>query len=805
MEERTMKKMLNSSKTLLILAMLLSVSLSFGALYDIGDVPFETGFEVEETVIDSLENAFSYYWLDTAPDTLYSDEGDTLVKNEDFDGADIALAEIVSDQSFEGDKSLYLTNLIDSISMHGGAAFTFPDSELVVGAEYTLTFQTKYELTEGDAFFTIGGYDDTKIEGTWTGLSDGWEEMSYEFRWMETDPTLSFGMDFAKGNVWVDNVELKQSGEKMTELVNADFEEASLEDPFNPKGWQTVMGIIGYANNAEDSTNYAYLDGEGVNGSKCVKMLHTVDDTGNGSVDWIGWWTDFPFINNGIYEISMDVKAEHLLDQTFELHLGWFNYNVPFLTPDSPELDDEGSTDGYVTVTDTIAYQTTPWHTNRFRFRVTGGPHSSPDSLMEVWVDNVRLEQIGTNPAIVAREDIKVTKSAEGEYTLHFTPQSGVTYNILQEPMDWTTEDNLLSNPSFEEADTAGNLADWQKFDEGPSDNFDAAYMAWLTPEQGMGIDGSGCIYVGPEDIDNQDKGICASWRQYYPSDEEGTAYTIDESMIYLYSTMAKYDGVELALDRTSKVTPDDNEALFNLDPTPEDSLNIAGVYIYPRYYHDAWHIDDPYYPQTLGYEKKLGSSNGEWEEQAYPFVPAGAFWTEHFYHLGMGHQYPLTLPMYGEVFFDDAAIVPFEEIQTGAGGEVTVNVPDSTRWLGIYGVSSEGGFQGSANAILIDTATVQTSVDDGKVAGKFELNQNYPNPFNPTTNISYTLPAHQKVTLTVYDMIGRKVKTLVDGKFQTAGNHKLSFNAENMASGVYFYRLKSGGKTITKKMLLLK
>ncbi|HMA63122.1 MAG TPA: hypothetical protein VKP78_10780, partial [bacterium] len=174
-----MKKMLNSSKTLFLMAMLLSVTLSFGALFEVGDVPFATGFEVEETAVDSLENGFTYYWQDTAPDTLMSDEGDTLVKGEDFDGSDLALAEIVSDQSFEGDKSLHLTNLIDSVSMHGGAAFTFPDSELVVGAEYTLTFQSKYSLTEGEAFFTIGGYYDGNIEGTWTGLSDGWEEVSY--------------------------------------------------------------------------------------------------------------------------------------------------------------------------------------------------------------------------------------------------------------------------------------------------------------------------------------------------------------------------------------------------------------------------------------------------------------------------------------------------------------------------------------------------------------------------------------------------------------------------------------------------
>ena len=793
--------MLNSSKALIVMIVVISATLSFGALYDIGDVPFETGFEVEHAAVDSMENGNTFYWADTAPDTLITDEGDTLVKGQDFDGSLIDSAGIVTDQSFEGEKSLYLTNKIDSLSMHGGAYFTFPDSELVVGAEYTLTFQTKYSLTEGEAFYTIGGYYDGNIEGTWTGLSDGWEEKSYTFRWMGTNPVLGFGMDFAKGDVWIDNVELKQSGEKMTELVNADFEEGSLDDPFNPKGWQTIMGIIGYANNAEDSTNYAYLDGEGKNGSKAIKMMHTVDDTGDSEVDWIGWYTDFPFINNAIYEISLDVKANHLLDQTLEMHLGWFSIQVPFLTPDSPELDETGSTDGYVTVTDTMVYQETSYHVNRFRLRVTGPPHSDPDSLMEVWVDNVRLQQIGTNPRIITGDEIKVVNNGDGEYTLSFPAQTGVSYNILQQPFEWTAEENIINNPNFEEADTAGNLAGWSKEDDGPSDNFDAAYLTWLTPEQGFGIDGSGCAYVGPEDIENQDKGISAAWSY------SGESTTMDKDKLYLYRVMAKYDGVEVALDRTSKLTPDDNETLFNLDPTPEDSLNLGGVYIYPRYYHDAWHIAEQYYPTRYGYDKKLGSSNGKWEEQAYPVVPTGCFWShwQHYFQVGMGHNYPLNVPIYGEAFFDNAAIVPFEEIKTGVAGEVTVNVPDSTRWLGVYGVSNNGGFKGAANAILIDTAEVVSSVDKGNLAHKFELKQNYPNPFNPTTNISYVLPASQKVTLTIYDMLGRKVKTLVNDKLQTAGTHNVRLNADNMASGVYFYRIQSDSKTMTKKMLLLK
>ncbi len=85
-----------------------------------------------------------------------------------------------------------------------------------------------------------------------------------------------------------------------------------------------------------------------------------------------------------------------------------------------------------------------------------------------------------------------------------------------------------------------------------------------------------------------------------------------------------------------------------------------------------------------------------------------------------------------------------------------------------------------------------------------FYLAQNYPNPFNPSTAISYQLSAGSNVTLKVYDVLGRLVKTLVN-KFQYQGKYNVSFNASNLPSGVYFYQLKAGSNTSTNKMLLLK
>lgn len=98
----------------------------------------------------------------------------------------------------------------------------------------------------------------------------------------------------------------------------------------------------------------------------------------------------------------------------------------------------------------------------------------------------------------------------------------------------------------------------------------------------------------------------------------------------------------------------------------------------------------------------------------------------------------------------------------------------------------------------------VTTGVNEA-IPTKFYVDQNYPNPFNPTTTISFGLPAQSNVDLRVYDILGREVATIVNNKTLKAGSYNFNFNASQLASGTYIYRLTSGNNVVTKKMLLLK
>jgi len=94
--------------------------------------------------------------------------------------------------------------------------------------------------------------------------------------------------------------------------------------------------------------------------------------------------------------------------------------------------------------------------------------------------------------------------------------------------------------------------------------------------------------------------------------------------------------------------------------------------------------------------------------------------------------------------------------------------------------------------------------VEESILPVTYSLSQNYPNPFNPSTTIKYQIPADGNVRIIIYDVLGKEVQMLVN-RFEKAGNYEISFNASNLASGVYFYKMQSGSFSDIKRMLILK
>jgi len=156
-----------------------------------------------------------------------------------------------------------------------------------------------------------------------------------------------------------------------------------------------------------------------------------------------------------------------------------------------------------------------------------------------------------------------------------------------------------------------------------------------------------------------------------------------------------------------------------------------------------------------------------------------------------------------------------FYLLSSPSSGNVTVSVEGS------YVYSPRTDFSGSdsftftvCDYSLCDTATVlitihPLSIDETSLPTEYAIHQNYPNPFNPITTLRYDLPENSLVKITVYDMLGREVKTLIN-QTQDAGYRSVIWNATNdygkpVSAGIYIYQIQAGEYNSTKKMVLLK
>ena len=125
-----------------------------------------------------------------------------------------------------------------------------------------------------------------------------------------------------------------------------------------------------------------------------------------------------------------------------------------------------------------------------------------------------------------------------------------------------------------------------------------------------------------------------------------------------------------------------------------------------------------------------------------------------------------------------------------------------------IFFVNELTGYVCGQNGVLKKTTNGGEPIGikpiSGKIPVSFSLHQNYPNPFNPVTNILFDLPERLYVRLSLYNTVGQEVLVCVN-EVLNAGSYKFELNAENLTSGVYFYRLSAGDYAEAKKMILVK
>ena len=150
-------------------------------------------------------------------------------------------------------------------------------------------------------------------------------------------------------------------------------------------------------------------------------------------------------------------------------------------------------------------------------------------------------------------------------------------------------------------------------------------------------------------------------------------------------------------------------------------------------------------------------------------------------------------------IVFLAAQIINAQSIVIGAGASIDVGVNAdicATTHGYISGTLTGGGTQ--CGSLPLDV------LDNKIIPATFALYQNYPNPFNPSTKIRWQSPVRGWQTLKIYDLLGNEIATLVNEE-KPAGNYEIDFNAGELTSNIYFYRIIIGDHTAVRKMILMK
>ncbi|MDA0684234.1 MAG: T9SS type A sorting domain-containing protein [Bacteroidetes bacterium] len=155
----------------------------------------------------------------------------------------------------------------------------------------------------------------------------------------------------------------------------------------------------------------------------------------------------------------------------------------------------------------------------------------------------------------------------------------------------------------------------------------------------------------------------------------------------------------------------------------------------------------------------------------------------------------------------DAIAVVPFN-IAINDGDDPAIENPRTTQVQWTTKPSANNAWWNTPSQWLavavVGSQVVGVANEDEALPAEYALQQNYPNPFNPSTSIEFSLPAAGNVNLTVYNVLGQKVATLVNNQTMSTGKHSIQFDASQLASGTYIYRLQAGDQYVSTKMMML-
>jgi photosystem II stability/assembly factor-like uncharacterized protein len=333
--------------------------------------------------------------------------------------------------------------------------------------------------------------------------------------------------------------------------------------------------------------------------------------------------------------------------------------------------------------------------------------------------------------------------------------------------------------------------------------NVSISKIIFVNNDFGIGVGGSGTIIMSTDgggnwisknigDTENL-KSICVSnngsllacsyGNKIYKSIDNGESWNSKETEAFILSDIAFVNeniGFGVGLYNTSIKTTDGGETWFSIPPIIQNRSMFAIKFI----------------NQSIGYV--IGGS------EITKTTDSGDSWSPK-YNAGGAQLNDITT--FGE---DIAWVVGSDKIlKTINGGDnwtqqtfspyhylLSVNCINS---LICFAIGGEGSLYKTTDGGGV------TSVNDNiSMINNYHLYQNYPNPFNPVTIITYSIPESQIVELKVYDLIGNEVAEIVN-EYKNVGSYSISFNANNLSSGIYFYKIRAGRFVQTKKLVLLK